>query len=44
MWVVSAEALAHARDKTKAVVVEITPRVRVEARDSSAFDKARIQT
>jgi hypothetical protein len=40
-WLVATEAEAHSNDKTHAIVIEITPRVR--AADPSAFDKTQIQ-
>ncbi len=42
IWLVQTEAEASARDRTKAVVVEVTPRVRQSS--GSTFDLTQIQT
>ncbi len=41
VWFVATESQAHAREKTKAVIIEITPRVR--ALNGTAFDKQQLQ-
>ena len=42
MWVVATEAEAHKKDKTHAIVIEVTPRIRALANDPAAWNKTQI--
>ena len=42
MWIVATEDEAHKNDKTHAIVVEITPRIRALAGDSTTWSKPQI--